>query len=430
MKHIYRLILIVELLFLSVAAMGQTGGTMPQPAFHWRCTSGDTVLNFHPATTTPLLFDSIPFSKDYTMIVVYKPVADTEAAVWNLFFSDSIIRGLTTQRIILDDTRIQYSEGGDGSPAIHTLRQSSPNIADPHVVLSVGDSHIMVAEILYFDRRLDNAALRYVQSVLAIRYGVTLGPIDYLGGDGTHIWDHQRDSALFHHRITGLGCDTICGLSQLRSRSEMEGGMVTVATDSLPQGAYLLFGDDDAPLSFFQEESGIEVLSRRWKVQSVRLEDDAFSFIFDTRELPGPTDSLVLMVDGNIVMPSAVSPGEVRFDDVWMPSDSSIFTLARGPEFWQRAQNTFKNARHDVGNVGRTHFRLYPNPTTGKFNIEVSGAHQAEVSIYDLQGKLVATYSGNGRDRYCFQGTLPSGNVYYATITTENGSQTMKLIVK
>ena len=42
----------------------------------------------------------------------------------------------------------------------------------------------------------------------------------------------------------------------------------------------------------------------------------------------------------------------------------------------------------------------------------------------------MTVYNDSDREKYCFEGSLPSGNSYYATITTENGSQTMKLIVK
>ena len=42
----------------------------------------------------------------------------------------------------------------------------------------------------------------------------------------------------------------------------------------------------------------------------------------------------------------------------------------------------------------------------------------------------MATYNDSDRVQYCFEGSMPSGNSYYANITTENGSQTMKLVVK
>ncbi len=446
MKQLHKLILATCLLLPYSVVLGQTGQRFPSPAFHWKCPSADSLLNFQPATIAPLHFDSIPYAEDYTIVVVYKPVVDTEAAVWQLVFADSIVRGLTTERIVSDSTSIRYSQQSDSKPVIHTLRQSAPDITSANVRLSVGDGNIKVSEVLYFNHRLGNSALRRVQSALAIRYGITLGPVDYIGGNGNRVWQHRRDSAMFHHRITGIGSDTTSNLHQLCSRSEMDGSVATLSTDSLPQSAYLLFGDNDAPLTFQQKDGDVETLARQWRVQASGAEYVDFSLAFDTRNIPTPTDSLVLLLDDNIVLPSATTTNEMRFNNLWLPSDTCTFTLARGTLLWQLAQSGAKGAQGHGGNgddnttkSDNTHtlthsniqtFSVFPNPTTGHFNIEVSGARQVQVTIYSLQGKVMATYNDSDRDKYCFEGSLPSGNSYYATITTESGSQTMKLVVK
>lgn len=446
MKQLYKLILATSLLLPYSVVLGQTGQRFPSPAFHWKCPSADSLLNFHPATITPLLFDSIPYAEDYTIVVVYKPIVDTEATVWQLVFADSIVRGLTTERILSDSIAIRYAELSDSKPVIHTLRQSAPDISSAKVSLSVGDGNIKVSEVMYFNHRLGNSALRRVQSALAIRYGITLGPVDYIGGNGNRVWLHRRDSAMFHHRITGVGSDTACNLHQLCSRSEMDGSVVTLSADSLPQGAYLLVGDNDAPLTFQLEDGDVEILARQWRMQVSDAEGVDFSLAFDTRNIPTPTDSLVLILDDNIVLPSVATTNEVRFDNLWLPSDTCTFTLARGSILWQLAQSGTKGAKGHGGNgddnttkSDNTHtlthssiqtFSVFPNPTTGHFNIEVSGASQVHVTIYNLQGKVMTVYNDSDRDQYFFEGSLPSGNVYYATITTESGSQTMKLVVK
>lgn len=439
MKQLYKFVLATCILLPYGIAQGQTAQEFPRPAFHWKCTSTDSLLNFHPATVSPLHFDSIPYAEDYTVVVVYKPVVDTEATVWQLVFADSIIRGLTTERIILDSAAIRYVELSDRKPVIHTLRQSAPDMSTTDVSLYVGDGNIKVAEVLYYNYRLGNYALRRVQSTLAIRYGITLGPVDYVGGNGNHVWQHRRDSAMYHHRIIGIGNDTVCNLHQSCSHSEMDGAVVTLFADSLPQGTYILLGDNDAPLTFHQEDNGIETLIRQWSVQASGVEDVDFSLTFDTRSIPIPTDSLVLLIDDNIVLPSATATNEVRFNNLWLPSDTCTFTLARGMLLWQLAKSGAKGdqgqgAKRFGGNeelsIVNTQFSVFPNPTTGHFKIEVTGTCQVQVTIYSLQGKIMATYNDSNRNRYCFEDSLPSGNVYYATITTESGSQTVKLVVK
>ena len=430
MKHLHKFVLFTCLLLPCGIAVGQAGPGFPSPAFHWKCPSSDSLLNFHPATVSPLRFDSIPYAEDYTVVAVYKPVADTEAVVWRLVFADSTVRVLTTERILSDSTAIRYAEWSDRKPAIHTLRQSAPDIPSANVSLSVGDGNAKVSEVLYFDRRLSDAALRRVQSALAIRYGITLGPVDYVGGNGHRVWQHRLDSAMFHHRITGIGSDTACNLRQLRSRSEMDGAVVTLSADSLPMGAYLLLGDNDAPLTFRQEDGDIETLARQWRIQSVGAEDAAFSLAFDLRDLPAPADSLVLVLDGSAVLPSAVTDGEVRFDHLWLTYDTGAFTLARGALLWQLAQSGGAVAHGGMGATGLPHVTAYPNPTTGRFAIEVADARRVRVTVYDLRGRVMASFDGCDRDRYLFEGTLPSGSAYYATVATENGTQTMKLVVK
>lgn len=446
MKPIYKLILATCLLLPYCVVQGQVGQGAPSPAFHWKCPSADSLLNFHPATVSPLHFDSIPYAEDYTVVVVYKPVVDTEATVWQLVFADSIVRGLTTERIVSDSIAIRYAEQSDRKPVIHTLRQSAPDISSADISLSVGDGNIKVSEVMYFNHRLGNSALRRVQSALAIRYGITLGLVDYIGGNGNRVWQHRRDSAMFHHRITGIGSDTTCNLHQLCSRSEMDGAVVTLSADSLPQGAYLLVGDNDAPLTFQLENGDVETLARQWRMQASGAEGVDFSLSFDTRRIPISTDSLVLLLDDNVVLPSVATTNEMRFDNLWLPSDTCTFTLARGSILWQLAQSGTKGAKGHGGNgddnttkSDNTHtlthssiqtFSVFPNPTTGHFNIEVSGARQVHVTIYNLQGKVMTVYNDSDRDQYFFEGSLPSGNVYYATITTESGSQTMKLVVK
>ena len=74
--------------------------------------------------------------------------------------------------------------------------------------------------------------------------------------------------------------------------------------------------------------------------------------------------------------------------------------------------------------------RLYPNPTSGRYTIEVAGATRVHVTIYTPTGTPVASYSSDDCGRCRFDGELPTGSVYYATVETEAGNQTMKIVVK
>ncbi len=417
------------------------------PTWQWRCDSGDALLNFNPAIITDrsraLLFDSIPYASNYTVVVVYKPLVDSEALVWKLNYDSSSLRGLTTEHIVSGSTKIRYADATGETPTINTLRQSAPDSISPFVSMALGgdtlSGSLKIAEILYFDQRLSNSKLRKVQSALAIRYGITLGPVDYLDGNGRKIWKYA-DSGRYHHRVTGIGRDSTYNLYQPISRSEMEGSMLTISTDSIDEHAFLIIGDNDAPLTFVEDCGGTEILSRQWHTMATDMDNKSFSLIFDTRNIPMPTDSLVLLLDGYVIPPTAVQSNEVRFDNIWLPSDTCTFTLARGSILWQIAQSTAHGPKGGNGganhednltfNMANSTFNVFPNPTTGHYTIEVTGAKQVQVTIYDVHGAVIETYSDNGKGNYVFNGNLPSGNSYYATITTENCSQTMKLVVK
>lgn len=429
MKKIYTFLL-PALFLLPSPAWSQPQGNQSAAVFHWRCAASEVLLNNNPVATSPLAFDSIPYAKDYTVVVVYKPVADTEATVWRLALPDSSIRALSTLHIVSDSSRVRYAGLPSTGPAVSTLRQSAPDSLASYVQLVANpDSLLAVAELLYFDHRLGSAALRRLQSELAIRYGITLGPVNYLDGNNEPVWTYSRNKA-FHHRIAGIAHDTLYGLHQLRSRSEEPGGILTLAADSLRQGEYLLCGDNDGTLAF-EYDGATELLNRQWKLQGKNMEERLITVSIDTRDLPQPTDSLVLLVCDELYLPAAVSSDGVRYDHVSLPSDTCLVRLARSPLLWQLAQPVATNANpNSQFSIPNSQFSIYPNPTTGHFSLEVRDAERVQATVYNMQGAVEATFSDSGRGRYLFSGTLPPGNAYFVTVVTESHTRTMKITVK
>ena len=420
---------------LSNELSAQSGANQP-PTWQWRCDHGDAFLNYNPAVTVNsshgLVFDSIPYARNYTIVVVYKPIADTESTVWRLDYDEESNRGLTTEHILAGSTAIRYTDTTTGIPVINTLRQTAPDSVAPYVRLTLGGDtlggSVKVAELLYFNRRLNNSMLRRVQSVLAVRYGITLGPVDYVDGEGNRIWDYA-DSGMYHHRVTGVGKDSTYNIRQLRSLSEMPGAVLTIKADSLSKGEFFLCGDNDAPL-VFEPAGDIELLSRQWKINSTDIENNYFHLTFDTRTFAGAHDSLVLLADGFSFLPDSISSDEVTYRYVTFQTDTSTFTLARGAGLWLRAASA-NNGYYDGDGVEKSaESYIYPNPSTGNYTLEVTGASWVKVNIYNAQGMLMESFSDSDQWQYTFSGNLPGGNSYYATVTTESGTQILKLIVK
>lgn len=75
-------------------------------------------------------------------------------------------------------------------------------------------------------------------------------------------------------------------------------------------------------------------------------------------------------------------------------------------------------------------FKIYPNPSNGKFTIapgEKNNQTFSEVSILDQSGKLVYKYPGNGSENMTFDlSALPQGN-YFVNIVTSEGIKKGKI---
>lgn len=434
----------IFLILLLLSNVVTTTYAQIKPAYWWQCDSGNTIFNFNPSVqfdSTSANFDSIPYADEYTIIVAYKAMnGAVESAVWDLQFGDSAHRGLTTQQITLDKSRIRYCEQNRSVPIVNTLQQTAPLMDSVpewcRLNLGAHDSLpgcIKLSELMYFDQHVAQSKFRPVQSYLAIKYGVTLGPVDYVGGNGCIVWNHKHCKR-HHHRITGIGCDSTYGLLQMKSRSECDSALIILSADSLGEGSYCLIGDDDGGLDFVSV-GGVEYLQREWKACVTHGDtnhvDARYSITIETRLLPSDCDSLVLLIDGIPYYPDSVSADIVCYGNIRFISDTSILVFARGRDLWQASKT------HSAGNMtengeayGRISSKIYPNPTIGQYNIAVQNTRSVSVTIYNAIGSVVTAYQDSGKTTYNFSGELPTGSVYYVTIITDDGSQTTKLIVK
>ena len=444
MRNIINVFYISTILFLCLLKLPLQAQTLPD--FWWQCSDGDTTYNFNPAVSMDsagaIVFDSLPGAPSYTMIVVYKPLADTvESDIWRLEYNDSVYRGLTTKRILLDAAEITYTDTTQPGPIINTLRQSVMNVdtAQRYCRLVLGghdtlESHVKVSEVMYYCRKLGSTELRRVQTYLAVKYGVTLEPVDYVCSTGDTVW-RIVDNAAYHNRITGIGQDTAYGLLQTRSRSEVDGAVITIACSQMPQNGYLLTGDDNGQMEF-TDEGFFEKLGRTWKIVGKNLPEQAsFSLMADLASLPGDCDSLVLLLDGSAVYPDSISGGMAWYSNLQWPGYDMTYTFGRGTVLWEQTVASKGGKRTHTGDLTPNQgveqtLSVYPNPTNGHYHIQVAGCETVSVTIYNTHGVAVAQFSDSGKTRYRFDGELPSGNVYYVSVTTPDGMQTTKLSVR
>jgi len=76
-------------------------------------------------------------------------------------------------------------------------------------------------------------------------------------------------------------------------------------------------------------------------------------------------------------------------------------------------------------------FKIFPNPTTGKFTLELQGEIQAgnvSVELYGILGEKMMTTSLNGKSRHEFSLSGKPAGVYFIRIITGNKSEIVKVL--
>lgn len=72
-------------------------------------------------------------------------------------------------------------------------------------------------------------------------------------------------------------------------------------------------------------------------------------------------------------------------------------------------------------------FKAYPNPTRGSWNITSGNDDITSIQVYDVQGKAVYTKFGASKEVSVNASELSKG-VYFAKVSTSNGTSTLKLV--
>jgi len=86
------------------------------------------------------------------------------------------------------------------------------------------------------------------------------------------------------------------------------------------------------------------------------------------------------------------------------------------------------NTTLSIGDSTLANFNVYPNPSRDKWNVK-GGNEILQIQLFDILGKQVLNMNPNSSDVKIDASVLPSG-LYFAEVSTEKGSGTLKLIKK
>ena len=84
-----------------------------------------------------------------------------------------------------------------------------------------------------------------------------------------------------------------------------------------------------------------------------------------------------------------------------------------------------------VGNTPANILTVYPNPATDMVHVKLNDAHKAELTVFDITGRKLFTYTFNGLNHTTLEqhfNSLDSG-VYVINAVSDAGCQSIKLVL-
>ena len=199
-----------------------------------------------------------------------------------------------------------------------------------------------IAEFIVFNQSLSENEVQQIESYLAIKYGLSLNR-NYRNIDGSTLFTADGSGPeVFDNDIAGIGnSECKMELNQNQSISSNADALVQMNSDSLSPGDFLLWANDDAPLTanrfsvnelFFTER-----IDRSWKAQATGTPGET-TLAFFLGDLPvtsnNPNDyGLITSNDPDLSdgvlngFPKRISNDTLYIDEVIF-SGISYFTLA------------------------------------------------------------------------------------------------------
>lgn len=338
-----------------------------------------------------------------------------------------------------------------------------------------------LAEVIYFDRALDDIQRQQVETYLAIKYGITLssdtdgdgiafetgGTIDegdYLAADGTTVIWLANSNQSYHNNIAGIALDG--GLAQSSSTSIEASSILTMTDAGLAENDYVLWGSNGGALgsNVFDGASFERKLNRVWKLQITGSTDDIDNIAFDLSGgglFPADLANIGIIIDDeedfadgsgialdvltNVTNTMTFSSGLLSIDDV----DFSAFTgdvyitvafnldepagIATAPVLWYRADTGVKNAG-DADAIDGDDVAIWENQSGSGNNADqtLTSASRPLFSsdpTNTINGNPVLSFDGDDdyfpiTDLiYSVDGDRPEAITVYSVLTTQNEAE-------
>jgi hypothetical protein len=375
----------------------------------------------------PEICDSIEAPDVYTMMMVYRSFQPDTVQTLLSFVADSTSHITHTRNVSV--------------PVIYTLYHKMPldTALYDSCILYVGASKDSISQIglyesAYFPQHLSLTQSLMFQTYLALHHGITLHHSNYISTRGDVLWHAKRQRKFYHH-IQGIGADPFYGYYASKSVSAEDSLVSIYVFDSIPQYAYALIGDDDAPIDWMQYEGNWAILQRKWSVHRTG-NIPTLSLAISTTNLPEFSDTLWLvgLTDHDQIKlripPTTIdSSGVAHFV---LPHTISYFSFLCRSEHQRTHSKGKEDSNLSNANIGNS-FTLSPNPTHGDFYMDISLSMEQTIiiTIHDTAGKILHSEALASVQKCRYNGQISGQGVYIISITDiqNNTLATYQLLV-
>lgn len=415
-----------------------------------------------------------PKNAKLTLFVVYSAEDSlNEYGLWNINLDTGSYVRLSTQNIKNIRKNIRYISTTSTNPIINSLFQSwrlkHVDTLVAKLYIAGSDSLPFLgkyAEFMLFDGSLKNYTLSKVHTYLALKYGIGLIDKDYMDSRDTVLWSYKANGT-YKNNIAGIGKDSILYIDQKQSSGDGGNAILKIAAGTLKgsntenttfinQGDFLIWGDNGKSLKINQLDSTqtdtlMNLSPIRWLIQgngntanNIVTQVIVNTAGMDSTEIKALVinrkgDNIFDTISSIIVYPDSIDFNRnYYFTGILWDVDNSgsdIFTFQlKEKKSTQKVIKPNQNTNGSSGSgINKTiEYSLFPNPTTGNFQLHVSLQETSRISvkIHDAGGKLVKEYQKDGSLLYQFEGELRESGYYLVTVSTLSESISFKLIVK
>ncbi|TPV33395.1 T9SS type A sorting domain-containing protein [Paucihalobacter ruber] len=127
-------------------------------------------------------------------------------------------------------------------------------------------------------------------------------------------------------------------------------------------------------------------------------------------------------IDVNITSAGGMIAGNVKRDDI-----AQIHITSNLNNAWYDNMYLHKGTVLSTNEFTKDALKVSPNPTNSLWNVKTANQNITNITVFDILGKQVVNINPNAAEAVIDASNLRDG-LYLAKISTENGSQTVKLI--